>query len=83
LQVHVVTLRLVFQCYFYGADVGRRAALFSWCHVLGSDADLLDFDVWEEFASDDFDDVDGEAYAFASSFDVDLLCSAVEEGYAG
>ena len=70
--------------YFYCADVGRPAALFtfsSW-HLLCADVHSLDFHVWQESASDDFAHVNRSADGPSSCFYAYFICSAVEEGYA-
>jgi hypothetical protein len=77
---------LLCQRYFDGADVywSGAAALFAWlCHqLLCANVNVFDFDFWHESASDDFDYVYCMTYGSSSCFNVNFVCSAVEEGYA-
>ncbi len=77
--------RLLRQRDFDGADVCWSASLFTltrW-QLLRAYVNSLHFDLWQESASHDFDDVDCMAYCHSSCFDFHFTSSAVEEGYAG
>jgi len=84
----VLLLALLFlpcQRDFDCADVGWSASLFArlgW-QLLRANIYALYFDVWQESASDYFDDIDCAADGSSSGFDFYFWCVAVEEGYAG
>ena len=78
-------MRLPCQRDLDGADVGGSTSLFArLCRqLLGADVDCLYLDIWQESASDYFDNVDCATDGSSSGFDVDFWRCAVEEGYAG
>ena len=51
--------------------------------MICSDANFLDFHIWQESSSNDFCYVDCTADGFSACFDVYLFCSTMEECDAG